>query len=831
MSNNDIVKLPILEPLASYFGTLYKFKPDGNPGNVKINFETPEPNDIFWKMYANTKCYPKDSNKDSSDGDIAHQFTRSVVGLAKNLGEIDPSSTTGTIQEYLVNKIDDSIKRFVTDKLNNNNNIKDYFIFKKFVDNSYDVTLKNNYLQEIINNLLLDFDEVIDSSTDCDNFKQSLLTIKSNDFISNKYVESWSINMYNEYYSKLLKEKLESFINKITNNCFRRNYKFISNLTKENKKKVLDTITMIQNRNDALLLFNKYFELKDMKNKKIDDYNNLDNFNDLRINLIKQDNGNVILFQDLPYIDIQSGVGGIFISSEEKTYTNLIKIANDCYRNYNKLIITTNNNPLEYTNDVCKNYKPLNNSSNYASVDVNNLKLRGALNTVFNIPAIKNLLQNWLRTELSSSSMYITPSSYRVFTTKKERDDFEKGLVDEEKEMEKIIKDLPMNEWVKRGSVYYKRETDGKETRYNLDNENEFNGTCLSIGATADNCVKVLTKAVSGNLEELKELLKDDNFVNALINPDLVKQLPPQIALKLLKTFGFKKTVIPSAKGPIFIIEPIEGWLSRLSKTTNGIELVRIINSNPKFMTLIRFLVGIVHQNPTIIGNNPSVVIPRQPIPTRNIVARPVNYRTWPSIPPTPSAKTTEPVLSLEEIKKGLKPLNSFYKGLNLSNTPFGLSNFNPALTRLLSYLQYNGNGLGLYGGGNSRVVAKVQVGLGLNFADEFNRVYEIIKKKLGSNLPGKIDEDISIQLRAFSDLEKTLLEELNKLQKLSTLKELGLLEGVIGNENYIDDNLKDYQNKIDNYMKNRKKTDNTLKTLMKMYQHLLPANLLDIRI
>ena len=833
MSDNDIVKLPILEPLASYFGTLYKFKTSPNyPDDVKINLEEPEKNDIFWKMYANTLCYPPDSNKNSENGDIAHQFTQAVVVLAKNLKEIDPSTSTGTIQEYLVNKIKTSIQK-VLPNIIDQNLVNTYF--EKIMGGIRNqLILKKDYYDNIIQYILHDFDEIInineENKKSCDTFKKLLINSKivafdtRSDYITlngEEDADKYQLEQCYNYINKWLPIELTKLIKDAGNKCYRRDYKFISDLTLENKKKVSDTITMIKNSNDALLLFNKYFELIDKNNNKkidLDNLNDLNDLNDLRINLIKYGNGYVELFEYLPFIKYKEGtVEGIFISPEEKkNKINLIDIANDYYRNKNKLNIIPNYKSLDYTEAVCKKNKSQN-------------------NTAFDIPAIKNLLQNWLRTELSSSSMYSTPSSYRVLTTKKERDAFVEGLVDEEKEMEKIIKDLPMNEWVKRGSVYYKRETDGKETRYNLGNEKEFNDTCLSIGATANNCVKVLTKAVSGNLEELKELLLNDNFVDALINPDLVKQLPPQIALKLLKTFGFKKTVIPSAKGPIFIIEPIEGWLSRLSKTTNGFELVKTINSNPNFMTLIRFLVGIVHQNPTIIGNNPSVVIPEQPIPTPLIKREPVPWPTWPKMSinkKNTSSTNEEKVHSIEDIKKNLKASNRFYNGLDLSNTPFGLSNFNPALERLLSFLPYYAsNGLVLNGGGNSRVVAKVQVGLGFNYADEFIRVYNIIKKKLGTDLPDGLDKVISPKLRAFKSQEEHLLEELSKLQKLSTLKELGLLEGVTNDENYIDNNLENYQNKIDNYMKNRKKTDNTLKTLMKMYQHLLPANLYDIRI
>ena len=832
MSDNEIVKLPILEPLASYFGTLYKFKPGGNPGDVKINFssDNPEQNDIFWKMYANTQCYSADSNNDAKNGDIAHQFTQAVVALANNLKEIDPSTTSGTIQEYLVNKIEPSIKKVFPNGIKENKLVEIYFE-KKSGRLRNELLLKKKYYDEIIKEILDDFNEIIqinkDNNKSCNKFKQILLNSISEPFDDrNNYVtlngekdaDIYELNQCNAYFNEYLPDSLIKLIKEAGDQCFRREYKLINQINGKDKQKIINTIELIKENNNANILFNKYFEFKDKDNNKIDNYKNLD-LDNTRINLKKNNTGEIKLFRDLP---LRSKDGEIFTSNKQSIHsTELFDIADTYYNdntntNFGYELIDAKNDSLDYTEAVCTNIKPKN-------------------NTVFNVSAIKNLLQKWLNKEKSTPSyMYSTPSSYRVLSTKEDLKKFEDELVNEEEEMKKIIRDLPENKWVKRGSVYFKRDTSGKETLYELNNNAQFVETCASVGYSNDdtNCIRVLTDAVSGDLEKLKELLKDDTFVKALNDPKLVQNLPPQIALKLLKTFGFKKTAIPSVKGTMFIIEPIAGWLNRLSKTTNGKNLISTINSNKNFMTLIRFLIGIVHQNPTIIGNNPRVVIPKQPITPTNIVTQPqpVTWRTWPSIPVKTIETTKEHVLTIEEIKKNLKPLNFFYKGLNLSNTPFGLSNFNPVLTKFLSYIPYNGNGL-IRGGGNSRIVAKVQFGLGLNYADEFIRVYNIIKEKLKNNLPIEIGNKINSQLTTFKYQEITLLEELSKLQKLSTLKELGLLEGIVNNENDIQNNLKDYQQKIDDYMKNRKKTDNTLKTLMSMYKNILPSNLYNISI
>ena len=962
-------KLSILEPLASYFDLLHKStsldQGKNGPGLVNIDFDNtdPDPDAIFWKMFANTRCYDADSNPDSKPefGDIAHQFTKAVIGLALNMQTIDPSSTSGSIEAELLGRVEPAIKNAIgnidtlkifnikdKDELNGlftesiEKDTSNQYIFK-----SNDLVLNQDIIQIIFDVILNENDNLTNKSSNvqaCKDFLDTLtidsLTTEITEVVTKEKVLFRKLSDYlND-----LDDKIKAWIKVNSAECFARKYTMISEIDNTNglKDKIVEMLTNIENGNLKSALFVKYFELKDINGNNIDIADAKSNEATSRINLRKNPNGRALLFLDLPnnFIDTSDQDSGVIyvnnknreaqlltFSTLQENSQGLSMIAEAFYRGNDDTSmldneLTTNalrqvvtyilneddNNdalkqvisfkelsPLDYTEAVCKNHikgvtptptptptpvadtadpytppppiaiatgtpspSPIATGTPSPSPFTSDPDAAATTST-FDVSAIKTLINEWLKGEKTSNSKSTpyTRAAYKVLNKKEDREKFTADLKSDREEMEEIYKNLPENQWVKKGNVYYKRLSDetGKftETKY-LDgksDDEQFDNTCKSIGydGNVSGCIKALTSATKGDFKSLKELLDDATFVAALNDPDLVKLLPPQIALKLLKTFGFKKTIISSPRGPIHIIEPTLNWLNRIEKSNK--ELYDLVNGNTGLMKLVRFLVGIVHQNPTIIGNNPNVVIPKEkPVSVHAKSTKPIN--TWTISPETIakySAKSSgvstgtsssTSGLTLKDIIKGLdtKPRRDFYNGLsNLKNTPFGLSNLNPVFQQFLNYFPGAGTraGYGFNGGArSSRIVARVQVGLGLESADNFSAVFNKIKDKV----KGLVDDNDYIdkmegRLTNLKTEENSLLEDLSKLQKLATLKELGLLSLVSGvkAENF-DELIKNYDQRVKDYFKNRNKSEKLLTTFRRMVESTpTPTRLVDFGI
>ena len=847
-----IESLPILEPLSNYF-TVLQLSPTQEADYID-NLEPKNiDSSIFWKMYASTICYPKDSNEGAipTNGDVAHQFLNAIIQLSKNLKGIDNSTTSGTVVAELYKLINSSIEAVKKDFTQNYSitDAKDYFDIEGDIIDILEgkiLKINNKYIHQILTDIVnsdvyANLSKKSDKADDCDIYLKKIQSeIQNSDNIKKIFsIKHENFDLFQtelsflmvaqedltketiiKRYFKLVEKNIKDFIKGITKECFNIDYSTISSSDKS-----METLRLLQGGNNLVIeQFKKYFTIENNDGSLFKgDYSSI-NPNLCRFNLKKEGN-EIVLFKSLPKIYISESksskiylnktkflefkyneVGNpnvnlnfqnflsivakaYYLDKDDNTiigiYNGKNLIANDIKTMTESADINVNEN-LDYTklastciNVVGNTYKLVNSDGSKTSnkpMDISSKSSTpmGTSSVSFDSEQIRNLINNWLSKEEYSYKKLFGSIYDRKNLTPDEMKTLNDDITKWSKEVNSIGDKFTSNTWVRRGNTYWKKVGEAETEYYDRNNIIEqIKETCMAVGtdsSTSDGlnkCMDALKKVTSGEIDKLLDLIKDNGFKKILETPDrLAEILPPQIALKLLKTIGFKKTAVLTDKGSIYIIEPITNWLERIKDTKEY--LFKQIKPNMNDLKpLILFLVALVQKNPTLLGNKANLVLPEDKTNTKIF-----------NIPEFKKASDKMP--SFEEIRNGFKPLEKFSRGFNIINDSDIL------LNPFIQILSEAFDDISIVGGGKKRskyVKGFVQVGLGFeNISNELAYDIDRVKEKVNLLTDEKEKNELINFYKKLRD--KNIELDINKneilmgisiLQKILVLRQLGL--------------------------------------------------------
>jgi hypothetical protein len=159
-------------------------------------------------------------------------------------------------------------------------------------------------------------------------------------------------------------------------------------------------------------------------------------------------------------------------------------------------------------------------------------------------------------------------------------------------------------QYVRDGEDLFK-VVNGQKVKYNEDEElnSLASKSCYGTGLGEKDCVTVFNCLLSGNPASLSRCLS--NFANKdmfKVGQAEVEQMPPSVAVQLLKTFGFK----PRKELPSMTVLPptFDDWVVNILPKQVAPATVESIKSNRPLMDYLRGVVSFVRSNPAIIKEN-----------------------------------------------------------------------------------------------------------------------------------------------------------------------------------------------------------------------------------
>jgi hypothetical protein len=798
------LKLPILEPLTGYF--LAASQDDGPYGSLA-------------KMYYSCECY-KD-NEGAENDDISYEFMSGLKNVAETFRKIDPSTKKGTIRELFtkekINKLYDYYikNKILPENFDNSNEVSYKTIIDKMFENSgfsYDdnnklqltesqkqqISLKSDFSRAVTNYIFEKLKEEVDKltinnekMTNCYNILknnmniQNVVAIDNNimkQYFANNKLQDITLNKL-KYILGLVKTDITSQIFTRINDELFKCYEFGYVSIKESQI-AMDTIEMLNNRNtpdNVKDLFSKYFSIINIKSGK---YNNnfnevLTQSNEYRIDIKKDKDGSKVLIFNklLPTLYLGSKIflnQNTFIDEIPEVVTNNILVNKNINNKEDTLMSSRNNMVKEIADNIYYGKPDYQEEIKKITASDAILDISKCTETLKSFKSSSSRNRN--NTEDTDSEaeaeedepMNSGPVDYKkvnelikkYITTPNKRFEFVRAWKSDGDELSEIEAGMAFNGWKydKRKGIYQKK-IDGEYV--NIDkNYLIADETCDAFGEPDDinKCVAILEKAASGDYAKVVQLLKDNDFVNAIKKQNL-NNIPPIIALNFLKGLGFKKRSLLVGRNRVIVIEPVANWVERISsKKPELAELLK--NKDNNVLKLIQYMKTIVHMNPTVLGNDPSVVLEKESV--------------------IPAAKDVDVdelgyTVSLEEIMKRLDTpaARKFYQGLSDPRTI--ALNSNPAIQLFMTMLPRNIS-RGIFKGGS------LSEGAGEDFYNDNN-----LKSHLSfSNDENIFDDNFEIKSSPVTDVKKISLNResdnfqqiLNKIKtKLEKLEKLNLPE------------------------------------------------------
>lgn len=158
-------------------------------------------------------------------------------------------------------------------------------------------------------------------------------------------------------------------------------------------------------------------------------------------------------------------------------------------------------------------------------------------------------------------------------------------------------------QYVREGDKLFTKDKDGKR-EYNEAEAIASGKSCFGTGLKDDNnCMTIFNCLLSGNTSRLGDCL--DNFKGKdmfKVGQAEVQQMPPSIALALLKNFGFKpRKELPSMN----ILPPsFDEWVNTILPKQVSPATAEGIKNNKPLMDYLKGVVSLVRSNPSIIKEN-----------------------------------------------------------------------------------------------------------------------------------------------------------------------------------------------------------------------------------
>ncbi len=409
----------------------------------------------------------------------------------------------------------------------------------------------------------------------------------------------------------------------------------------------------------------------------------------------------------------------------------------------------------------------------------------------FDAEAVTKVLNAWLRSE-KDSVIYSQPTYYNRPSYSDKPD--EKAIWDDKVgtynySVSNQFNNLNQNNWIRVGNTYYEVDSAGTKTQFYNNDKKDLNRqlqqTCGVMGV--GNCVENLQKVSSGGLEKLMELLSNTDGILSTLRSEpkgLAEKLPPQIALKILKTLGVKKTMAITSKGNVYLLEPLPNWEKRIQEQNK--KLYKFYDDNrTNIQDLLIFLMALIERNPTLLGNKPEMVISNYNKKAKSDKSDLSVYGTVTiKVDKLPETKTSSssPELSLDTIMRefSTRPDSSFYRGIKLYNSPFLGAEFD-FISALLQ-----GNTNYLVGGSRTGNKPNVQFGLGASLDAKEGQLRNFAKElenKIKETRDVELSNKVSVANDKLNDLSTEKLEILRALSiivKLDKLRQLGLMDNKI---------------------------------------------------
>ena len=158
-------------------------------------------------------------------------------------------------------------------------------------------------------------------------------------------------------------------------------------------------------------------------------------------------------------------------------------------------------------------------------------------------------------------------------------------------------------QYIRKGDDLFTKDKDGKESKYN-EAEAIAAKSCYGTGLKDNNnCTTIFNCLLSGNTSRLGDCLEDlkgkDMFK---VGQTEVQNMPPSVALSLLKTFGFKpRKELPSMN----ILPPtFDEWSSTILLKQVSPATAEGIKNNKPLMDYLKGVVSFVRSNPSILKEN-----------------------------------------------------------------------------------------------------------------------------------------------------------------------------------------------------------------------------------
>jgi hypothetical protein len=159
-------------------------------------------------------------------------------------------------------------------------------------------------------------------------------------------------------------------------------------------------------------------------------------------------------------------------------------------------------------------------------------------------------------------------------------------------------------QYIRKGDDLFTKDKDGKESKYNEAEALASSKSCYGTGLKDNNnCQTIFNCLLSGNTSGLGRCLEDlkgkDMFK---VGQAEVQQMPPSIALSLLKNFGFKpRKELPSMN----ILPPtFDEWSSTILPKQVSPATAEGIKNNKPLMDYLKGVVSFVRSNPSILKEN-----------------------------------------------------------------------------------------------------------------------------------------------------------------------------------------------------------------------------------
>ncbi len=834
------LRLTILEPLTKYFAAASQSSSlpiMNNSTAVKQEPKETELGDIA-SLYYSAYCYT--GNDGSQPGDISYQFMSALKKVAENMRDVDESKSCGTLKGFInISRI----KKILSDqyltipnntaKINTffNNTTSFYTVNTPGTSGSPELLNINKDLSYSDNALFIDDRDMfntelktqLSSYSQCTDFidfldkkyngnakeladletKYTRKIIRKEDFPNqNNGSNPVSSEIVLNFLTDTIVEDMKSYYDEVLSIIYDVDFKRVSD-----SSLAKTTIEQIKSNKVSKELFERFFSVKEITTKKdIKDYEAvLTRPKEYRINIKKDPNGHILLFsQLLPIIDSSDYV---YLTKTDKISgkPELVKaIAEASYYKTKGF--------EHYGLDVDAHVDKIKTSD--ASLVLDPSKCKDNRKSSVDVEKVVKKINEFI-TSYKTRKSTIRPEFYYAWKS------------DNPADFSAIEAGMKFNGWLYNPKdKTFKKKVNGKYIEISQDDV-LAEKTCDAITTDMNRCVEILEIAGSGDYSKVKELLKDSAFINALKKKQL-DDIPPIIALNFLKGLGFKKRRILAGRNTIVMIEPVNNWVNRVVK--NKTELKNLL-TNDDVMTLIKYMKTIVHMNPTILGNDPSVVLekeekepPKVTVDVRQL--SPEESSKHNLVLSTPSTSLPSPN-SLKEIMENLstKPVRKFYQGLRINDpTTLSLANLNPAINMLLNMNLFPNTNLktylGMKGGANSFVDTK-HFSLEPTSAN-LKRLNEEIKEKiktLGISIDSDILRNLSVSIRTYADQEEEILDSMNKISKLISLKELGFDEIGVDeiNEEKINNIIKDYNTKVNDLSKKNIKLYTLVDTVSQM--------------